>query len=89
MLHSCKIMYIHLKDNYRKWMKKTQDPQFSKTAVLKNRMLKNRRTKKPQYQKPQYSKTAELKNRNTQKPQFLKYDSCKKKSFTKNVDNCP
>ena len=35
---------------------RTQDPQYSKTAVLKKRSLKNRST-----QNPQYSKTAVLK----------------------------
>ena len=57
---------------------RTQNPQYSKTAVLKNRSLKHRSTQNPQSQKPQYSKTAVLKNRSTQNPQFLKYDSCKK-----------
>ena len=38
-------------------------------------------------QNPHYSKTAVLKIRSTQKPQFLKYDSCKKIIFTKNIDN--
>ena len=42
-------------------MGKTQDTQYSKTAVLKKRITK----------KPPYSETAVLKNRSTQKPQYL------------------
>ena len=46
---------------------RTQDPQYSKTAVLKNRS-----TQTPQSQKTQYSKTAVLKNRSTQNPHYSK-----------------
>ena len=68
-------------------IRSTQKPQYSGSAVLKNRSLNNRSTKKiavlknHSTQKPQYSKTAwysksaVLKNRSTQKPQFLKYDN--------------
>ena len=56
----------------------TQKPQYSKNAVSKTALLKNRSLKNRSTQKPQYSKTTVLKIRGTQKPQFLKYDSCKK-----------
>ena len=48
---------------------RTQNPQYSETAVLKNRSLKNHTA---QYSKTAVSKTAILKNRSTQKPQYSK-----------------
>ena len=54
------------------WNDRTQDPQYSKTAVLKNCST----------QKPQYSKSAVLKSRS-----YYNIIAAKKK-FTKNVDNC-
>ena len=42
---------------------RTQEPQYLKTAILKNCS-----TRKPQSQKLQYYKSAVLKNRSTQKP---------------------
>ena len=82
---------------------RTQDPQYSKTALLKNlstqkpqysktAVLKNLCTQNHSTQKPQYSKTAVLKNLCTQKPQcsktsVLKIRSNQKLQFLK-YDSC-
>ena len=73
-------------------IRSTQNPQYSKTAVsktalLKNRSLKNRSTQKPQYSKSAVLKIRSLKNRSTQNPQPQKPQYSKTAVLNTDISN--